>query len=235
MHPRDLLASSARLSHELLAIIHDEPPSLDRIAAGLADAAAAAVPLPDHDVAVTLRVDRTRLVRAATTRVARELVTLEGRLGAGPTVQALDEIRVVGSGDRGPVPDAWSDAVARAGYHDVVAAPVVIAGSAAGAVTLHRRAPGDGEDDREVVALIAHQAALVVEAGRRLLQLRDAVASRDVIGQAKGILMSRYGIDAATAFGRLVEASQDMNVKLVDIARWYVTDQDGTAPAPRPS
>lgn len=233
MNSRDLLASSARLSHELLAIIHDEPPTLDRIAAGLADAAATA--LPDHDVAVTLRVDRTRSARAATTRTARDLAALEQRLGAGPTVRALDEVRVVEVGDEGFLPDAWTDAAARAGYHEVVAVPVVVAGTAAGAITLHARKASTDRADRELAEMVAHQAALVVEAGRRLAQLRDAVASRDVIGQAKGMLMHRYGIDAATAFGRLVEASQDMNVKLVDIARWYVTDQDGTAPSPRPS
>lgn len=117
----------------------------------------------------------------------------------------------------------------------MVAVPVVVAGTAAGAITLHARQESADRADRELAEMVAHQAALVVEAGRRLAQLRDAVASRDVIGQAKGMLMHRYGIDAATAFGRLVEASQDMNVKLVDIARWYVTDQDGTAPSPRPS
>jgi hypothetical protein len=230
---KDLIASSARLSHELLAIIHDEPSSLDRIAAGLAGAAVA--PLPDHDVAVTLVLDRNRSTRAATSRPARELAALEARLGAGPTTRAMSELRVAGSGDAQPFPDAWTDAVTGAGYRDVLAVPIVIAGAAAGAITLFARTEPDGGREREIAELLAHQAVLVVEGGRRLVQLRDAVASRDVIGQAKGILMNRYRIDAATAFSRLVEASQDMNVKLVDIARWYVTDQDGSTTSPQPS
>jgi len=50
-------------------------------------------------------------------------------------------------------------------------------------------------------------------------QLREAIGARDLIGQGKGILMEREKIDDETAFGRLVRASQDLNVKLIDVAR----------------
>ncbi|MCD2187466.1 GAF and ANTAR domain-containing protein [Actinomycetospora soli] len=233
MNSSDPIASSARLSHELLAIVHDEPTSVDRIASGLVDVAAAT--LPDHDAVVTVVVDRARTARAATARPARELAQLEARLGAGPTACALVEVRVVdGQDPTARWPRAWSEALEDAGYEHVLAVPVVIGAVAAGAVTLYGRSEITGPD-RATAQLFAHQAALVIEGGRRLVQLRNAVASRDVIGQAKGILMHRFGIDAATAFSRLVEASQDMNVKLVDIARWYVTDQDGSEPSPRSS
>ncbi|MDT7798847.1 MAG: hypothetical protein QOI78_2280, partial [Actinomycetota bacterium] len=49
--------------------------------------------------------------------------------------------------------------------------------------------------------------------------LRKAVESRDVIGQAKGILMQRRGITADEAFDVLRRASQELNVKLADLAR----------------
>ena len=47
--------------------------------------------------------------------------------------------------------------------------------------------------------------------------------SRDVIGQAKGILMQRRGITADEAFDVLRRASQDLNVKLADLARTLAT------------
>ena len=50
-------------------------------------------------------------------------------------------------------------------------------------------------------------------------QLLKAVESRDVIGQAKGILMERQKITAGEAFDALRLASQHSNIKLVDIAR----------------
>lgn len=50
-------------------------------------------------------------------------------------------------------------------------------------------------------------------------QLSRALASRDVIGQAKGMLMERFDIDAVAAFGMLVKLSQDSNTRLERVAR----------------
>ncbi|MBB5127806.1 GAF domain-containing protein [Streptomyces albaduncus] len=53
-------------------------------------------------------------------------------------------------------------------------------------------------------------------------QLTEAMRTRDLIGQATGILMERLDIDAAGAFDSLVRASQRENVKLRDLARRIV-------------
>lgn len=53
-------------------------------------------------------------------------------------------------------------------------------------------------------------------------QLTEAMRTRDLIGQATGILMERLDIDAAEAFDSLVRASQRENVKLRDLARRIV-------------
>ena len=50
------------------------------------------------------------------------------------------------------------------------------------------------------------------------LHLRIALKSRDIIGQAKGILMERHGIEADEAFDRLVKMSQETNVKVREVA-----------------
>ncbi|MDL5158200.1 GAF and ANTAR domain-containing protein [Actinomycetospora termitidis] len=234
MNSRDLLDSSARLSRELLAIIHDEPSTIDQIAAGIVHAATSL--LPEHGIAVTLHVDRAHSIHAGSTPTVEELVALETRTRTGPATRAARDLRPADhDGLTDGTGDAWAAALERAGFCAVLAVPIEVGGTAAGVISVHQPGiPTFAERDRDSVMMLAQQAALVVEGGRRIVQLRDAVISRDVIGQAKGILMSRYGIDATTAFGRLVEASQDMNVKLVDIARWYVTDQDGAAPS-RPS
>jgi AmiR/NasT family two-component response regulator len=52
--------------------------------------------------------------------------------------------------------------------------------------------------------------------------MRAAVLNRDVIGQAKGILMERHRITADAAFALLAEASQRKNVKLADVAAHLV-------------
>ena len=49
-------------------------------------------------------------------------------------------------------------------------------------------------------------------------QLNEAVRNRDLIGQAKGILMERYRISDERAFLTLTRISQNTNRKLHDIA-----------------
>lgn len=56
-------------------------------------------------------------------------------------------------------------------------------------------------------------------AAREITGLREALRTRDVIGQAKGILIARRGLTAGEAFDRLRQASQALNIKLQEIAQ----------------
>jgi hypothetical protein len=53
-------------------------------------------------------------------------------------------------------------------------------------------------------------------------QLRRALETRDIIGQAKGMLMERFNTDADDAFRILVKLSQDANMRVADVARRLV-------------
>lgn len=92
----------------------------------------------------------------------------------------------------------------------------------AGALNLYSRRPfAFGVTEREealLLAAIAGQSIQLVEARADIDRLQDALSSRDVIGQAKGILMERHGIGEAEAFAILRRASNDLNVKLRDVA-----------------
>jgi GAF domain-containing protein len=96
-----------------------------------------------------------------------------------------------------------------------------------GALNYYFRGPeGLAEVDQDAMLILASHAAVALRAARgleaeklRTVQLTDALQSRDVIGQAKGILMERRGADADQAFDILRRASQDLNVKIRDIAR----------------
>ncbi|MEV1025449.1 ANTAR domain-containing protein [Streptomyces sp. NPDC050264] len=69
---------------------------------------------------------------------------------------------------------------------------------------------------------VAHDSATVQE------QLTEAMRTRDLIGQATGLLMARERVDAAEAFTHLVRASQQQNIKLRELAQRYV---DAAAPS----
>jgi hypothetical protein len=95
-----------------------------------------------------------------------------------------------------------------------------------GALNFYRRDTGGlGRADREAAVLLAAHVSTalayvtVTEASElRDTQFQTALDSRDVIGQAKGILMERRGLPADQAFDVLRRASQDLNVKLRDVA-----------------
>jgi hypothetical protein len=90
------------------------------------------------------------------------------------------------------------------------------------------------EADASMAALIAEQGAAVVscalaynEVSTLAGQLEEALASRDLIGQAKGILMKAEGCDANAAFDLLRRASQRTNRKLRDVAADVVASTTG--------
>ena len=56
----------------------------------------------------------------------------------------------------------------------------------------------------------------------RVENLRAALTSRDVIGQAQGILIERERITADQAFGVLRRTSQHLNIKLREVAQYVV-------------
>ncbi len=94
------------------------------------------------------------------------------------------------------------------------------------------------EHSQQLAATFASYAAVALvnmhlyESTRRLaVNLAAAVASRAVIDQAKGILMSQRRCDPEQAFGLLVAASQRTNRKLRDVAQDLVDSAERPAPA----
>jgi AmiR/NasT family two-component response regulator len=65
---------------------------------------------------------------------------------------------------------------------------------------------------------------------RQYEELSRAMSMRDLIGQAKGILMERHRVTADEAFALLVRASQRTNTKLTEIAR--ALTETGALPPP---
>ncbi|MAU84487.1 GAF and ANTAR domain-containing protein [Gordonia sp. Z-3] len=77
-------------------------------------------------------------------------------------------------------------------------------------------------ESEEVGLIFATHAALALGAVREQHDFRSALASRDTIGQAKGMLMERFSIDAVAAFELLRRLSQDTNTPLVEVARQVI-------------
>jgi GAF domain-containing protein len=214
------------LSH-LLVSEEDVASTLQRIS----DLAARVI--DDCDAAgVTLHVDG-KYVTAAYTD-GRTLAVDQGQYDRdeGPCLQAMVDRAVVRfdveeAGDRWPgfVDDARSN-----GIRSFLAAPLMLKGESIGALNLYSsKASGFNALDDVLIAMFTGQAAIAVANAKTYAdaitlteQLKEAIASRAVIEQAKGVLMAREGLDDDGAFQRLRSWSQSRNVKLRDIAREIV-------------
>jgi hypothetical protein len=117
---------------------------------------------------------------------------------------------------------------ARRGYIGVLSTALLRRSARpSGALNIYSRRP-DALDARakDIALLLATHASLALSGSEAMTlaeleaaHLRTAIESRDVIGQAKGILMQRRGISADEAFDLLRQTSQRLNVKLVELAR----------------
>ena len=65
---------------------------------------------------------------------------------------------------------------------------------------------------------MAVHAAVGIGAAEQLEQLRHALDSRDVIGQAKGMIMTEQGLSAEAAFAVMVAQARDSNTRMHDLA-----------------
>ncbi|MBP2384242.1 ANTAR domain-containing protein [Brachybacterium sacelli] len=85
------------------------------------------------------------------------------------------------------------------------------------------RASAFTDESEHVGLLFATHAAIAFAATQKHDQMHRALAGRDVIGQAKGILMERYGVTAEQAFLVLARISQENSTKLHDVATGLVS------------
>jgi hypothetical protein len=106
-----------------------------------------------------------------------------------------------------------------------------LTGKSKGALNVFAERPHAFDDrTRELGSLVAAHSALLWDAARREAQFHEALASRDIIGQAKGMIMERYSMNAERAFEMLRQLSHDANVPLAEVAARIV---DAAQSSPR--
>lgn len=95
-------------------------------------------------------------------------------------------------------------------------------GEATGALNLYSEEVGSFEDLGVLADLFAHQSAMALDYAREVENLQAAVEARSVIGRAVGILMERFSLSDARAFGFLVRQSQQQNIKVRALAEDFI-------------
>jgi hypothetical protein len=202
-------------------------PASDEALLNLAGAATELIPGCDA-AGVTAAADGGFTTKAWTSQIVCDLDRAQIERDDGPCLEAIRS-GPVASIDDVEMETRWRHFCDRArvdGIRSVLGVQLGVDDDTLGALNLYARSPGAfrGRSGR-VALLLASHASVALAAGRALSSrehemagLMAALRSRDVIGQAKGILMERHRLSADDAFEMLRKVSQERNVKLVTVA-----------------
>ena len=200
---------------ELLTLLADRCVDvLDVGAAGLMLAA------PDGDLRVM----------ASSSETMRVLELFELQSEEGPCLDCYRTGRPVMNQDLATVDGRWPRFAAEAlaaGFHSVHALPMRLRGTVIGALNLFHIEPGEMRQadveaaqalaDVATIAILQHRATLEAQVLNE--QLNQALNSRIVIEQAKGMVAEREGVDMEQAFVALRNHARNHNLRLADVAR----------------
>ena len=199
-----------------------EDTDVDAVLAELTQSAVHAMPAAQHaGITVASRNGKVRTA-AATDRYPLLLDEIQQRCGQGPCLSAAWEqhvIRIHDMADENRWPVYCREAVEETPVRSVISFQVFADRHEMGALNFYadRRAAFD-DDAAEIGLILATHTAVAWTMVRRDEQFRSALASRDIIGQAKGMLMERFKIDAVQAFELLKRLSQSSNTPLAAVA-----------------
>lgn len=219
----DVYMKMAELVRDMSAKVPDDPTD---VLLELLESAVAHIPGCSY-ASVTTMVGREEVATAVTTHEYASLLdSLQVKHGQGPFSEAASEAGSVYVADvqsDGRWPQFAADVCDKTPVRSMAVFPLYIARGGLGTLNLYATAPhAFDEEARDLGYVYASHAAVVWGTAQRGDQFRSALASRDIIGQAKGMLMERFGIDAVQAFDLLRRLSQDSNERLADISRQLV-------------
>jgi GAF domain-containing protein len=218
--PPDISTTLAQVAQDMNATL-----DLDTSLSTIVHVAAKSLPDIDH-VGITIAHRDGRMeTKAASDEFVRRLDELQYDVGEGPCVYAMDAHPVVrvehaASEQRWP---KFIPAAVQQGLRAQLGLQLYLEDQTLGALNMYSTSSDTVCDETAHFAeIFATHAALALGHARREDQLNNAIRSRQLIGQATGILMERYALNAERAFDYLIRVSSHSNTKLRDVAQQLV-------------
>ncbi len=182
-----------------------------------------------HHASLMLRGNGRYVTAAASDDVAHRIDTFERELGEGPCLDAITNQAVYHDADLSdgsPWPRLTERVLAHTPVRSLAGFRLHVDEAQTGALNLFSDVPGGIDEhsvDQGIVLASFVTVALLASHERQAAStLRDGLASNREIGKAVGLLMAFHKISDEQAFAMLRTASQDMNVKLSEVARQVV-------------
>jgi len=164
---------------------------------------------------------------ASTDRMVDRLDQLQYQLGEGPCLDAMRHHTSVVVEDmrtetRWP---RFAPRAAEAGCISQMGVEIFCESGRVGGLNLYSSRPTAFDDHSfQAATLLAVHTSVVMGKVIAVDDLKYALRTRQLIGQAVGIVMYRYAVDERAAFAYLVRTSQNSNVKVHDVAARIVAD-----------
>jgi transcriptional regulator with GAF, ATPase, and Fis domain len=220
--PTEVDATHRRIA-EIVHDLHSRTDAdADTVIAELAEHAAVEIPGAQYAGITVTRNAKTVETPAASHKWPVLLDEIQERHGEGPCLTAAWEERMVHVADLETderFPLYRRDVLEQTPIRTIMAFQLFIADETMGALNVYAEEPHVfGPQTVAIGQIFAVHSSVAWNSARRDEQFKNALASRDTIGQAKGMIMERYGVDAVQAFELLRKQSQDSNVALFQIA-----------------
>ena len=218
---RDLTRAIAEATRSFFA-----PASLDDTLRGVTESARSLIAAVDCADILIVQGPKKYQSHAATSELPVRLDSIQERIGEGPCIDAARSEKFVRCNDfrtdaRWPV---FGPEATKAGVLSSMSFRLYTNDDTIGALNLFAlTADAFDDDDEELGTVLATHAAVALYAANKTEQFKSGLASRDTIGQAKGMLMERYGIDAVQAFDLIARLSQNENIPVAALAAVLVT------------
>jgi GAF domain-containing protein len=216
----DIAESLAQIAREI-----NVPRDLDSTLQVIVDSAQRSLPGIDH-VGITLAHSSGQMeTKAATGQLVWDLDELQYELGEGPCVHAIQAASVV------TVNDArnerrWPHFIPLAvekGLRSQLGIALYQDAETLGGLNMYSISSDTIDPQTQHVAeLFAAHAAIALGHAQHADHLHTGLISRQVIGQAVGIIMERYSLNEGRAFDYLARVSSHGNIKIRDVAQEVV-------------
>jgi len=214
----------------LAEIIYQGPESSE-VYAAICVAATLVVPGCDH-ASLLVRRDGRYVTVGASDAIAQRIDDLERQAGEGPCVDAIEEETPQIETDL-TTPNQWPQLAAR------IVAETPVRGAMGFRILVDRRKTGalnlfsdtpnvfDSESAGQAIVLASFTSVAInaVAQGEDVSTLRRGLLSNREIGKAVGMLMVLRGVDEQEAFDVLRRYSQDLNIKLAEVARAVIASR----------
>lgn len=175
----------------------------------------------DYASVTLVHADGTLETVASSHPVVDQADALQYALTEGPCLTAAETngLFVIPETATDPRWPNWGPRAAALGLHSVLSVHLFTERDVLGALNLYARPSYRySEDDIEAAQVVAAHASVGLARSRSEQNLWRAVDARHVIGQAQGVLMERFSLEAEASFAVLRRYSQQHNIKLHEVA-----------------